>query len=635
MIKQENQRYETASKALIYPGSTIAGYGHIFSLGIAGIDVVALSSGRCPNFHSRYVKEKYIVPNPLDNHESFVEWLVDYGKKQPCKPVLFLAEDVYAYIASLYKDELSPYYLYPYIPLEKLGVFFNKKEMLQTAVKNNILVPYTLYSPLTSEQISEWDNFPVVIKPLVSRFTFEGRKLLDAVKFPKLFGGKAVQASNTEEIRHFAKKLEQENIEYCIQPFIPGENPNIANIKFVSDKNGNIPSCFVSRKIRQQPADYGTCAVSKSDYIESLHKYAEEFCKATDYAGPGCMEFKWNEADQKWYFIEFNARLDFWMRMSTIKGVNLALQQYLLSTGQDLFHHKQHNGGKYWIDILGDISGLKWRQKKKEWRLSYWKIIKPYFFFDEAVFNRRDPLPRLLTWLKRFSLRGLFGRPRSWLKKTLYYIFKQKNPSQEFSDYDQYWDKRKQLKTEDVIYPRFYKAMKYMHPEFSVLDYGCGSGAFLKMLSSKGYGKLYGSDVYRGADFPENIKFYNNEDLGEDLKFDVITLLQVAEHVQDAEQLIKKLLKSTDKLIISIPNTGYWQHRMRLFFGRMPVTDVVFHVKEHVRFWTKKDFKEMCQEHNWQVKHVATTVPDKSFLSRLMPGFFARQILYVIEDSGK
>jgi methionine biosynthesis protein MetW len=609
MIKNQGTTIRKQSKALVYPADTVSGYGHIFSLGIADIHVVALSPQYCASFKSRYVKEKYLVPDPLNNHEAFVSWLIDYGKKQQNKPVLFLVEDVFAYIVSLYQDELAPYCLYPYIPHDKLDIFFNKKAMFKEAAKTNIVLPFTLFSPLVNEDVSNWNQFPAVMKPLVSRFTFADRRLVDAVKFPILFGGKAIQVSNKQELQYFALKLEQENVEYCIQKLIPGENSNIANIKFVSTQDGIIPSCFISRKIRQQPADFGTCCVSQSEYIKCIHEYAEKFCR--------------------WYFIEINPRLDYWISMSTLKGVNLPLQLYFLSTSQRLFVHKQLDNGRYWIDIPGDLKGLKWRRKHKEWSLSIRNFLRPYAYFNEAIFTIRDPLPGLIRLFKVSPFVIPLHRLKS-LVRSLCYIFMKKVPLQEFSKYDQYWEKRRFIGTANVVYPRFLKAMEFIKSEFSILDYGCGSGEFLRFLRTAGYKNLYGTDVCKPVDFPKGIEFKQIDQLTQKLQFDAITLLQVAEHVQDAEQLIKRLLKLTDWLIISIPNTGYWHHRMRLLFGRMPITDVVFHMKEHVRFWTKRDFIEMCKQKNWKIERLVATEPARSYLAKWMPGFFARQIMYVL-----
>lgn len=625
------------SKAVVYPAGTVAGYGHIFSLGVAGIPIVALNPKECANFKSRYVKECYVVPDPICDHEAFVNWLIKFGQRQLNKPVLFLAEDLYAYIVSLYQDHLREFYFYPHIESERLNTFFNKKPMIQAAVKAGLNVPDTLFSPLESQQVNNWDIFPAILKPLISRFNFNGKKLVDVLKFPAIFGGKAIQVNNTKELAKAISKLKKENIDFCVQRLIEGENRNIVNIKFVTAIDNSIPSCFISRKIRQYPADFGTCTVAQAVYISELQDYTERFCRFTKYIGPAGMEFKWNQDDGKWYFIEINPRLDFWIRMSTLKGVNLPLQQYLLSTDQKMLTQKQVNNGKYWIDIEGDLKGYKWRKSNKRWSITIFQFLKPYIFFNEAVLNKKDPLPGLKKYLQRVMQKIPFvtfsRKVFTWIsncRNTAGYILSRKAPLIEYSDYDDYWEKRKKLGNDCVVYPRFLMALKYLKKHDQVLDYGCGSGEFLRFLQQNGYKNLFGADVYRATEFPKNITFYHVNEIPEKIKFDAITLLQVAEHVQDAEELIGNLLCLTDILIVSVPNAGYWQHRMRLLFGRVPVTDVIFHMKEHVRLWTKKDFVDMCRHYGWQIKSLQATVPQGSFLAYRMPGFFAKQIIYVL-----
>lgn len=625
------------SKAVVYPSGTVSGYGHIFSLGVAGIPVVALNPTKCTNFKSRYVKEYYIVPDPVRDYRKFVDWLVEYGRKQIYKPVLFMAEDLYAYIASLCQDRLCEFYFYPYIEPEKINFLFNKKLMIRSAAKAGLNVPYTIFSPLTGKQINDWGIFPAVLKPLVSRFTFNGNELIDVVKFPSIFGSKAIQVNNAKELSEAAGKLKTENIDFCVQQLIHGENRNIVNIKFVSSKDYSIPSCFISRKIRQYPADFGTCTVAQSVYISDIQNYAEKFCKLTGYAGPGCMEFKWDQKEQKWYFIEVNPRLDFWVRMSTLKGVNLPFQQYLSSTEQKMFVQEQATYGRHWIDIEGDLRGYAWRRANKKWSISIFEFIKPYIFFNEAIWNISDPLPGLQRHLAKIMEKIPFIMlPRkmlTWMKNcrnSLGYILSQKAPLIDYSGYDDYWEKREKLGTDSVVYPRFSMALAHIKKSDRVLDYGCGSGEFLRFLQQNGYNNLFGVDIYKAKELPENVVFYHVNEIPKEIKFDVITLLQVVGHIHDAEELIGNLLDLTDRLIVSVPNTGYWHHRMRLLFGRVPVTGVIFHMKEHVRFWTKKDFVEMCQHYGWKIKSLQATEPQRSFLAQRIPGVYARQIMYVL-----
>ena len=119
----------TASKALIYPARSVSGYGHIYSLGIAGIPITALSRINCENFHSRFIGEKYIIADPHDDPQKFINWLVRYGSRQVAKPVLFMAEDPYAYIISIHQEQLRPFFHFPFIPLETIDIYFNTRHV--------------------------------------------------------------------------------------------------------------------------------------------------------------------------------------------------------------------------------------------------------------------------------------------------------------------------------------------------------------------------------------------------------------------------------------------------------------------------------------------------------------------------
>lgn len=403
---------DTRSKAVIYPGCTISGYGHIYSLGRAGVHVTALSPIDCPNFTSRFVREKYVVPNPCEDHEKFIAWLIDYGRKQDEKPVLYMVEDVYAYIASLYQDHLRPHFLFPYIPPADLDTFFNKKAMCREAARAGLKLPESLFSPAADHDLAAWSHFPAVIKPLVARFQFEGKRLKSLNKFPELFGGKAVTADNPSELGACVQRMTDEGLEYFVQEYIPGGSDDQFTVYFVADRDHAVPVYSSHYKVRQRPADFGTTTISQSKSVPQLRDYIERFCKTTGYSGPGAMEFKRGAHDGLWYFIELNTRLDFSVSRATLKGANMPLQQYLLSTGQELRRFEQREGGRYWIDLPGDIEGLLWRRGKPQWRLSFWQIIKPYLYAQEAVFRLSDPRPGLaqLRGAARVLKRGLQHR---------------------------------------------------------------------------------------------------------------------------------------------------------------------------------------------------------------------------------
>lgn len=170
-------------------------------------------------------------------------------------------------------------------------------------------------------------------------------------------------------------------------------------------------------------------------------------------------------------------------------------------------------------------------------------------------------------------------------------------PYQEFGNYDDYWQQRK-----SVAYTarRWQLAADEIESGSSVLDIGCGSGEFLEYLvSRKGNLQVEGTDysseaVRMAAEKGFSTKPYDVTSGTLDSMYDYVTLFEVIEHVPDAELALKNIKNAfRNQLIISIPNVGYIGSRLRLaVFGRYPITMCVFHVKEHVRLWTVKDFKE-------------------------------------------
>lgn len=94
--------------------------------------------------------------------------------------------------------------------------------------------------------------------------------------------------------------------------------------------------------------------------------------------------------------------------------------------------------------------------------------------------------------------------------------------------------------------------------KFSLIDFGCGDGGFLKMLKKKGVKNLIGIDKrYNNNQFFNGIHFSNNiEKLKK--KFDCITMWGVLEHVNEPLVLLKylrKFLKKNGFLVMEFPSS--------------------------------------------------------------------------------
>lgn len=107
---------------------------------------------------------------------------------------------------------------------------------------------------------------------------------------------------------------------------------------------------------------------------------------------------------------------------------------------------------------------------------------------------------------------------------------------------------------------RLSKIKSYFKFSQYVLDFGCGSGSFVKFLQDSGY-KAFGYDkskIIQKHLSVQNIQFYKRIDEIPDSYFDVVTNFDVIEHTINPLLLIRTLKKKLKKggfLIISTPNS--------------------------------------------------------------------------------
>ncbi len=223
------------------------------------------------------------------------------------------------------------------------------------------------------------------------------------------------------------------------------------------------------------------------------------------------------------------------------------------------------------------------------------------------------------------KLRQIFGE-----------IFLDPMPLREFADYDDYWQQRGR---QEPKY-RFVWVADRLPEKGTVLDVGCGDGAFLEYVRDRKPGlRLIGIDgsnaaiaKLRGKDLHgEVVADLNAPDLSAFRDVDIIVAMELIEHLPEPERLMAEFLKTRAEVFyITIPNLGFIVNRLRLALGgRMPVTAIVYHIKEHLRHWTPRDFRHWAGHCGFRV--VACTGQNGfAGLWRIWPALFARQMIYVL-----
>jgi methionine biosynthesis protein MetW len=149
-----------------------------------------------------------------------------------------------------------------------------------------------------------------------------------------------------------------------------------------------------------------------------------------------------------------------------------------------------------------------------------------------------------------------------------------------------------------------------------VLDVGCGDGTLIKVLINQ-----KNIDA-RGIELEENkvkqciskglsvIQGNAETELGQfpDKAFDFVVLSQTLQAFYQPENVLSELLRIGQKVIISIPNFGYWQIRASLlFFGKMPVTKSLpdsWYNTPNLHMCSIKDFYQFCDKKNIKMNRI-------------------------------
>jgi methionine biosynthesis protein MetW len=113
-----------------------------------------------------------------------------------------------------------------------------------------------------------------------------------------------------------------------------------------------------------------------------------------------------------------------------------------------------------------------------------------------------------------------------------------------------------------------------------VLDLGCGSGALLSELmhahACRGTGVEIDPDsvveaIRLGVPVIELDIDAELDDFA-DHSYDIAVLSRTVQTLHRPYEVLQHMGRIADRLIVSVPNFGYWRHRLRLLRGRMPMS---------------------------------------------------------------
>jgi predicted TPR repeat methyltransferase len=164
------------------------------------------------------------------------------------------------------------------------------------------------------------------------------------------------------------------------------------------------------------------------------------------------------------------------------------------------------------------------------------------------------------------------------------------------------------------------------------LDYGCGTGMFLKVCQDKGW-KAYGMEPDDGArklgtemglnvfSDKERVNTYTNNQ-----KFDVITLWHVLEHVTDLDETLtffRERLNKGGALVIAVPNyTSFDAQHYKEFWA-------AYDVPRHLYHFEISTIQKLLSKYGFSLSETRPMKFDSFYVSMLSEKYMTGKINYV------
>ncbi|MFO1446435.1 carboxylate--amine ligase [Bacillus sp. Bva_UNVM-123] len=380
------------NKAVILGCNYYIGLSTIRCLGVNGVHTVAVDYDEHDRYgaESKYCSERLIAPYYKKDPQGFVQFLIDYAKKQNETPVLIPCHDAYVEIIDEYLDELKDCYLFSQTQKGLATTVMNKETLHSLAVEKGMAVPETvrLNDEDFFEKIDTIIKYPCIVKPT------------DSPTFVATFRKKLFKVHNQEELKEALQKAASKELEVIVQRIIPGFDDHMYTFDAYLNQDSKVTHWTTAQKHRQYPINFGASVYTEQRYVPELYEIGAKFLEEIGYKGFGEIEFKKDAETGKFYLIEINARITNFNTMLNKVGLNFPYITYRELIGSPLPPKavKEDKNIVFWYayeDLLAIRGYIRTGQlTRKQIFLSLFKK-KAY-----AIWDWKDPKPGLIFFKK-------------------------------------------------------------------------------------------------------------------------------------------------------------------------------------------------------------------------------------------
>lgn len=398
-------------------------------LGKHGIPVILVGNERYTiTSASRYISGCLEAPG-LDKMEEFIQWLLDFGKRNPGYVLYPTSDDMCWTIASK-KDELEKFF-YLFQPSEKSTYkILNKGELFRCCQLLDIDCPETWIpeSDAERQKLSDSIAYPVLVKPKTQAGMIVNLKGV-LCHSPSDLLAAFDTFKNCFPYHQHILDYDPQLANVMVQKFYPEASEHIYSLAGFFDAENDIYILRASEKILQLPLEIGVglCFESREVY-EAPAKQLRMILEHVGYKGAFEAEFIQIERENRFLPIDINPRFYGQMGFEIARNLPIARLCYFAAIGDRRKVHELSQAASNWdrqivykyrllwmlrlLVVTKSIGGRMSRDRRRFW-LEWSKTGNCY----DPIYHLDDPNPlwaylwdRAIAFLKypRSSFRMYF-----------------------------------------------------------------------------------------------------------------------------------------------------------------------------------------------------------------------------------
>ena len=300
--------------------------------------------------------------------------------------VIVTTSDRLVSLVSDQQDMLLRKFRFRLPPPDVLGTLNDKRRETALIEELGFAVPRTERDlPDDPDVLARQLRFPIIFKPHL--YSAE-----------HVFPLKNAVMGNQEELAAFYLEWRSALPVLLAQEVIPGPDSASWICSCTFDEDHELLDCGIKQKLRAFPPHFGGSTFAISRHNEEIMQLTRRLGKALAYTGHAGIEFRWDERDGEYKYIELNPRMPANVGFDEACGLRTVWNSYRISAGEPPARPvRRQRDGVWYLDVKNDMRSAAADGISRAAffagalrRILFARTSGPYFAWD-------DPLPGVVV----------------------------------------------------------------------------------------------------------------------------------------------------------------------------------------------------------------------------------------------